>query len=52
MQHPYIKVGRLKMNVAKAAHLKSADIYISENYIKHIENKYHVELSKILACDL
>ena len=47
LRHPYIRVGRLKMNIAKAAHLKSADIYVSENYIKHIENKHHVELTKI-----
>lgn len=47
LQHPYVKVGRLKMNVAKAAHLKSADIYVSQNYLKHIHLRHHVELTKI-----
>lgn len=47
LQHPYIRVGRLKMNVAKAAHLKSADIYVSENYLKHIEKKHKSELQTL-----
>lgn len=47
LQHPYIKVGRLKMSVAKAAHLKCADIYVSENYLRHIWNRHNVELKRI-----
>lgn len=50
LRHPYIRVGRLKMNIAKAAHLKSADIYVSENYLKHIEKKHSTEL-KTLGID-
>lgn len=50
LQHPYIKVGRLKMNVAKAAHLKCADIVVSQNYLKHIEKKHSTEL-KTLGID-
>lgn len=41
----YEKVGRIKMNVARKAHIKSADILISENQIRHIENKHSSELA-------
>lgn len=52
LQHPYIKVGRLKMSVAKAAHLKCADIYVSENYLRHIEKKHYPELRSLGICAL
>ena len=44
---PYTKVGRLKSTIARQAHLKCADIYVSENEIKHIENKHSVELEQL-----
>lgn len=47
IRNPYIKVGRLKATVARQAHLKCADIYVSENQIKHIENKHCVELEQL-----
>lgn len=47
LRHPYIKVGRLKMTVARQAHLKSADIYVTENYLKHIERKHKLELQTL-----
>ena len=47
IRKPYIKVGRLKASVAQKAHLKCADIYVSENQIKHIENQHCVELEQL-----
>ncbi len=44
---PYTKVGRLKSTIAKAARLKCADIYISENQILHIKNKHSTELEQL-----
>lgn len=44
---PYTKIGRLKSTIAKKAHLKCADIYISENQIKHIKNKHCAELEQL-----
>ena len=32
----YVKVGRIRMNIAKVAKIKCADIYISKNQIIHI----------------
>ena len=53
IRNPYIKVGRLKATVARQAHLKCADIYVSENEIKHIENKHSVELEQLgLSADV
>lgn len=50
---PYTKVGRLKSTIARQAHLKCADIYVSENEIKHIENKHSVELEQLgLSADV
>lgn len=43
----YIKVGRVSYSVYKQCHIKSADIYITENQIKHIQNKHGNELSKV-----
>ncbi len=47
IRKPYLKVGRLKATIAQEAHLKCADIYVSENQIKHIENKHCVELEQL-----
>lgn len=44
IHHPYIKVGRLKATIARAAHLQCADIYVSENYLKHIQLQHGKEL--------
>ena len=47
IREPYIKVGRLKSTVAKKAHLKCADIYVSENYLKHIQIQHGGELKSL-----
>ena len=39
-----IKVGRLKMTVARKINRKCADIYLTENYLKHIERRHKKEL--------
>ena len=44
---PQIKVGRLKMTIAKAIKRKCADIYISGNYLKHISNYHKTELESL-----
>ncbi len=50
---PYIKVGRLKATIAKEAHLKCADIYVSENQIKHICARHKTELEQLgLSVDM
>jgi len=41
------KLGRLSPTIAKAIRRKSADIYITENYIKHIFNRHIEELRAI-----
>ena len=40
----YIKVGRIRQTVAKEAHIKSADIMVNANHVKHIALKHNAEL--------
>ena len=47
VHHPYIKVGRIKSTIAQDAHIKCADIYISENQIKHISARHNLELQQL-----
>ncbi|MBR3711812.1 MAG: hypothetical protein IKM98_01285 [Bacteroidales bacterium] len=47
VNEPYIKVGRLKATIARKAHLKCADIYVSENQIRHITIRHKVELEQV-----
>ncbi len=42
--YPGLKVGRLKAPIAKYIGRNCADIYISHNHIRHIENKHQAEL--------
>ncbi|MBP9994477.1 MAG: hypothetical protein KBT67_05975 [bacterium] len=42
-----IKIGRLKMTIAKAIKRKCADIYITDNYLKHISNYHRIELESL-----
>lgn len=44
---PYTKIGRLKSTIAKKAHIKCADIYVSENYLKHIQLQHGNELKSL-----
>jgi len=44
LHEPYIKVGRLRRNIAAAVHVAAADIYVSRNYLKHIEDTHGQEL--------
>jgi hypothetical protein len=41
------KLGRLSQSIAKTIHRKSADIYITDNYIKHIFNRHIDELQAV-----
>ncbi len=40
----YIKVGRIRQTIARAAHIKSADIMVNANHVKHIALKHSEEL--------
>ena len=42
-----IKVGRLKMTIARKINKKCADIYLTPNYLKHIERRHKTELGKV-----
>lgn len=42
-----IKVGRLKLTIARKINKKCADIYLTPNYIKHIERRHKTELEKV-----
>ena len=42
-----IKVGRLKMTIARKIKKKCADIYLTPNYLKHIERRHKTELEKV-----
>lgn len=42
----YYKIGRIKMLVARAAHIQSADIYVSATVLKHIYQRHLTELEK------
>ncbi|MBQ2188541.1 MAG: hypothetical protein II401_08310 [Bacteroidales bacterium] len=42
-----IKVGRLKLTIAKQIKRKCADIYLTPNYLKHIERRHKIELEKV-----
>ncbi|MDR0667637.1 MAG: hypothetical protein LBF90_03340 [Prevotellaceae bacterium] len=41
----YERVGRLKMSVARAIRREAADIYVTRNYLRHIENEHPKELN-------
>jgi len=41
------KLGRLPQSIAKTIRRKSADIYITDNYVKHIFNRHIGELQAI-----
>lgn len=43
----YYKIGRIKMQIAKKAGVKCADIYIDSNHIAHIDHIHAVELSQL-----
>ena len=47
IHHPYTKLGRIKSTIAQEAHIKCADIYISDNQIKHIYARHQKELEQI-----
>jgi hypothetical protein len=42
-----IKVGRLKMTIARQINRKCADIYLTTNYLKHIERRHKTELEML-----
>lgn len=42
-----IKVGRLKLTIARKINRKCADIYLTPNYLKHIERRHKTELEKV-----
>lgn len=38
-----IKVGRLKLTIARKINKKCADIYLTPNYLKHIERRHKTD---------
>jgi len=46
-QMHYEKVGRLRKPVADAIGRDAADIYISENHLKHIFNRHRIEIAEL-----
>jgi len=44
---PYHKIGRLNKTVADKIKVKAADIYITDNQIKHIQDVHRVELGQL-----
>ena len=42
-----IKVGRLRLTIARKINKKCADIYLTPNYLKHIERRHKTELEKV-----
>lgn len=42
-----LKVGRIKMTVARAAHIQCADIIVSETALKHIYARHGMELERL-----
>ena len=46
-ENKHIKVGRLKMTVARQINRKCAEIYLTSNYLKHIERRHKTELEKL-----
>lgn len=52
-ENKHIKVGRLKMTAAQQINRKCANIYLTSNYLKHIErrNKTELEKSRLSAID-
>jgi hypothetical protein len=47
VSNQYRKVGRINFTIAKQAHIKSAEIMIDENHIKHIKIKHGKELEQL-----
>lgn len=45
--HGYIKVGRISMTIAREAHIKSADIVATENYLTHIDHEHKSQLEPL-----
>lgn len=43
----YHKVGRINMTISKKAHIKCADIYISESHLTHISHVHGKELKQL-----
>lgn len=42
-----IKVGSLKLTIARKINRKCADIYLTPNYLKHIERRHKIELEQV-----
>jgi hypothetical protein len=42
-----LKIGRISRTVAKQSGLQCADIYLSEDYLKHISGKHIREIEKV-----
>ena len=40
----YIKVGRISMTIAHEAHIKAADIVVTQNYLNHVDNVHKLQL--------
>ena len=43
----YLKIGRINMTRAKAAHIEAGDIKINKNHIYHVAGKHKAELHRL-----
>lgn len=43
----YYKIGRINWTIAQKAHIKCADIVITDNHIKHVQNEHKRELAQL-----
>lgn len=43
----YIKVGRISMTIAHEAHIKAADIVVTQNYLNHVDNVHKSQLDPL-----
>lgn len=46
----YIKVGRISMTIAHEAHIKAADIVVTQNYLTHVKNEHNSQLEPLGLC--
>ena len=47
MNQKQFKIGRLRFTIARKINRKCADIYLTPNYLKHIERRHKTELAKL-----
>ncbi len=46
----FVKVGRITMTIAREAHIKAADIVVTQNYLTHVKNEHNSQLEPLGLC--